>query len=143
MFIMKVSIPIFLFVLLLSGCPKVTNEPGYNLGETIMLKPNQPVKIRSENIYLLLTEVKDSRCPKEVNCVRAGEAKVAVDFGVGDAVSALELEAKGLCFKEDGSCGESTDAQGYKVQLYNVYPYPVESTTKEENYTAKVMVTKQ
>lgn len=139
---MKMLIPISLFVFLLSSCPKVTNEPGYNLGETIMLNLNQPVKISSENISILLTGVKDSRCPKEVNCIRAGEAKASIDFGVRDAVSALELESKGLCYKEDGSCGQSTDAQGYKVHLYNVYPYPVESATKDKNYTVKLMVTK-
>ncbi len=141
---MKFIFPLALMFILLSGCPKVSSDPGYNLGETIMLSLDTPVAIKSQNISLLFSEVSsDNRCPKGVNCIQAGKAKINIDFAVGDAVSPIQLEAKGLCQKEDGSCGTSTKAQGYTIKLYQLYPYPEDGSNKNDlKYLAKVMVTR-
>jgi len=141
---MKSIFPLVLMFILLSGCPKVDSGVGYGLGETIMLSLKTPVYIKSENITLLFSEVSsDNRCPKGVNCIQAGKAKINVDVAIGDAVSPVKLEARGLCQKEDGSCGTSTKAQGYTINLYQVYPYPEEGQNKSETkYLAKVMITK-
>lgn len=142
---MKFIFPLALMFILCSGCPKVSNDIGYNLGETIMLSLNTPIKIKSENITLMLTEVKsDNRCPKGVNCIQAGKAKINIDMAVSDAVSPVSLEARGLCQNDDGTCGNEATAQGYTIKLYQVYPYPEEGSNKNDlKYLAKVMVKKK
>lgn len=143
---MKFIFSLAMMFILFTGCPKVGDgDPGYQLGETIMLSLNTPIKIKSENITLLFSEVSsDNRCPKGVNCVMEGKANVKIDVAVSDAVSPIEIEARGLCYKEDGSCGTSAMAQGYIIKLYQVYPYPEEGASKNTTkYLAKVMVTKK
>lgn len=130
-------------VVVFSACPKVGSQPGYNLGESIMLNLNEPIAIPSENISLLLTDVKEGRCPKDVNCIQAGNATINIDMAVGDAVSPLEFRAKGNCMDENKRCGGMAAAQGYSVQLIFLYPYPSEANQKDRKYAAKVLVTKK
>ncbi len=129
-------------VILFSACPKVSNQPTYNLGETIMVPLNQSIQIGNEKINLLMSDVGEGRCPTGTNCIQAGKAKISMDFTVGDAVSAITLESKGLCEDETGSCGSTTNSQGYTIQLFYLYPYPSEENNGKRDYMAKVMITK-
>lgn len=129
-------------VILFSACPKVSNQATNNLGETIMISLNQSIQIGDEKINLLFTNVKEGRCPSGTNCIQAGKAKISMDFAVGDAVSAINLEAKGLCEDDSGKCGSTTNAQGYTIKLYALYPYPSAENNGNRDYKAKVMVTK-
>ena len=129
-------------VVLFSACPKVSNQPTYNLGESIMIPLNQSVQIGGEKINLLFTNVQDGRCPKGTDCIQAGKAKISMDMSVGDAVSAITLEAKGLCEDESGKCGSITNAQGYTIKLFYLYPYPSADNNGKRDYKAKLMITK-
>ena len=130
-------------IILFSACPKVSNPSGHNLGETIMVPINQSIQIEGEKINLLFTNVQEGRCPSGTNCIQAGKAKISMDFAVGDAVSAITLEAKGLCEDESGKCGSSKIAQGYIIKLLYLYPYPSESNNGKRDYQAKVIITKK
>lgn len=129
-------------MILFTACPKVSNQPTYNLGETVMVPLNQPIQIGAEKINLLFTDVKEGRCPSGTNCIQAGKAILSMDFAIGDAVSAIKLEAKGLCEDETGKCGSTTNAQGYTIKLFYLYPYPSEGNNGKRDYKAKVMITK-
>lgn len=139
---MKYILTLALFTLLLSACPKVSNQISYNLGESIMIPMQESVTIGSEKITLLMTKVEESRCPKGTNCIQPGEAKIMINFAKGDAVSEVKLNAKGLCQEEGGKCGNSVSVQGYQVKLFFLYPYPESGQGKDKKYVAKVMVTK-
>ena len=45
-----------------------------------MVKLNEPVAIASEEISILLTSIEEGRCPKDVNCIQAGEATANIDL---------------------------------------------------------------
>ncbi|MFK7771447.1 MAG: hypothetical protein AB8F94_04875 [Saprospiraceae bacterium] len=130
-------------MILFSACPKVSNQSTNNLGETIMVPLNQSIQIENEKINLLFTNVQDGRCPSGTNCIQAGKAKISMDFAVGDAVSAITFEAKGLCEDETGKCGSITTAQGYTIKLFSLNPYPSEENNGKRDYKAKVMITKK
>ncbi len=130
-------------IVLFSACPRVSNQPTYNLGETIMVPLNQSIQIGSEKINLLMSNVQEGRCPKGTDCIQAGKAKISMDFAIDDAVSAITLEAKGLCEDETGKCGSTTTAQGYTIQLFYLYPYPSAENNGKRDYQAKVMITKK
>ena len=103
-----------------------------NLGDKIDLPINESVMIKSENLKISFESMNDSRCPTGVNCIQAGKAKVTLKLSKDDKVETLELEAKGLCESDDGSCGSEGKSSGYLVKLINVYPYPAEPKNADD-----------
>lgn len=63
----------------------------------------------------------DSRCPTGVQCVRAGEATIAVELAIDEA----EAEQFALS-TSDELAGNQTSVtyMGYQVELRDVMPYP-------------------
>jgi len=129
-------------VILFTACPKVSNQPTYNLGESIMVPINQPIQVGTEKINILFTNVQEGRCPSGTDCMQAGKAKLSMDFGIGDSVSAINLEAKGLCTDESGKCGSTTNVNGYTIKLLYLYPYPSAENNGKRDYKAKIMINK-
>lgn len=71
------------------------------------------------NLSIQLDSVtEDSRCPYNVECVWAGNAKVKFDFTLNNQLSAISLNT---------STGFRTDTiiSGFKIQLIELKPYPV------------------
>ena len=120
-----------LFLLVLAVCwscnrksAKTTvKAPG--LQDTLSIKYNATLQLPEEELELKFTSIKDDRCPKTVNCFQAGQAKVNIAVTKGSALKNIVLEAKGGCYKMDGSCGDLAYALGYKVQLLGIEPYPM------------------
>jgi hypothetical protein len=113
------------------------------LGDTIDLPLNESVKFGSEKLEITLVSNADSRCPLNVNCIQAGKAKITLKLTKDGKEEMLELESKGLCQAEDGSCGSTGSVNGYTVKLINVYPYPTEPKTDDAKAVyAKLIVTK-
>lgn len=101
----------------LAGCSSVrsqetkTVEPG---GE-VTLAPGETVSVKAADMkvrFLGVTE--DSRCPRDVNCIWAGQVKVRLEIRSRHAASQPEIA-------EGGSVVES----GYRVTLVRVEPRPV------------------
>ena len=144
---MKILLYSFLLLFAANGLDKCEHENHdehtSNLGDTIDLKLNESVNFKSENLQITFESNADSRCPLGVNCIQAGKAKIALKIVKDDKDAMLNLEAKGLCQAEDGSCGSEGAALGYKVKLINVYPYPTEPKTGEDKVIyAKLIVSK-
>ncbi|MFK7809198.1 MAG: hypothetical protein AB8F74_15450 [Saprospiraceae bacterium] len=116
------------------------------LGQEIRITKDNPVTIKSEWMEIRLREVKDSRCPKDVNCIQAGEAEVRLMMvRQGDMASDVRLKAKGNCFETNGSCGNNAKAQGYVFSLVSLTPYPGEDgkqSVDQGKYVATVIVEK-
>ena len=114
-----------------------------NLGEKLDLTLNENIAIKAENLSISFEKMADSRCPTGVNCIRAGEAKVTLKVTKDDQEETLEMEAKGMCESDDGSCGEEKATFGYTIKLINVYPYPTEPKSSDEPKAyAKLVVSK-
>jgi hypothetical protein len=106
-----------LMVFALAGCGTArslesrTVELGVEVtmasGETVSVKAT-PLKVR----FVAVTE--DSRCPREVTCIWAGEVKVALEFhGSSPLAAQAEIAERG-----------STVAGAYRVTLVRVEPHP-------------------
>ncbi|HEV7610207.1 MAG TPA: hypothetical protein VGO61_22940 [Steroidobacteraceae bacterium] len=102
-----------LMCLALAGCTIAVSEtqvvnPGAEVtlaaGATASVK-NTAMKVR----FVAVTE--DSRCPRDVTCIWAGEIKVLFAIGVAPAASQVEIRE-----------GGSTAAGGYRVTLVRVEP---------------------
>lgn len=144
---MKILLYTFLGFLMLNtmkDCEKEgTDFKEYKLGETIEITLNESVEIESEQMIVTFSKKTESRCPMNTNCIRAGEAKATFDLLSKDSKASVTVESKGMCYEDDGSCGTSATANGLKVKLLNVYPYPGDPEAgKDDPVMAKVVISK-
>ena len=83
----------------------------------------------------------DSRCPKNVNCVRAGEAKVLFEvFKNGEFVKKELIEITPSSYSHDNSpillLAEDTE-----IRVFNLKPYPIDGKPiKKEDYYLQIIV---
>lgn len=141
------------FLLLVSWNCNTTKSNGGNetpsgpqLGDVLMIKNVEKTSISSEDLHLRIDKVAESRCPKGVQCIQAGEGKLDLLVIKGSHNFTVSLKAKGNCFDTDGSCGNTTSAEGYTFSLMQLTPYPGEDSkpyVKQEDYVAHVKVEKQ
>jgi hypothetical protein len=90
---------------------------GPALGERFALHVGESASIRGERATIVFDRiVSDSRCPVDVQCIRAGEARAA-----------LRLEPGGgpeMSFELDTDRDRSQEVGGYRVTLVGVSPAP-------------------
>jgi hypothetical protein len=126
---MKNLLIISLFFLFANvGCTNKEDMASKKLGDTFQLKASESISFsdNSNAISVKLITIQDSRCPKDVQCIRAGEAIVILDLQIGDE------QFKGLkvcigCEKER-AITDSTELKAksktYTLKLNSVDPYP-------------------
>lgn len=126
---MKNLLVVFLlFLFTNAGCTNKQDEVSKKLGDTFQLKASESVSFNDNGntITVKLISIQESRCPKDVQCIRAGEAIVILDLQVGDE------QFKGL--KVCIGCEKQMDiteaiqikakTKTYSLQLNSVDPYP-------------------
>jgi len=135
-----------LLVFTMSGmkkCDTPVDGKMVKLGDTFELKVDETIMIEGEKVGITFVKNQESRCPLNVNCMRAGEAKTTIKLTNESGSKEVVLESKGNCQEMDGSCGEMKKSMGYSVKLINVSPYPgSDAANKKEAVTAKLQVTK-
>ena len=116
--------------LFLAGCTPENDEGTVKLQESFTLSLGQTVLIREENLQVTFIEVlEDSRCPRDVACIQAGQARCLVQFHKNDVTRNVELAEPGL-----------NDQILWKTYLdyqvkFNLQPYPVaDKTTEPDDY---------
>jgi hypothetical protein len=111
-----------------AGCTNKQDEVTKKLGDTFQLKASESISFtdNSNSITAKLINIQDSRCPVNVQCIRAGEAIVLLDLQIGDE------QFKGLkvcigCEKEMNitqSIEIKAKTKTYTLKLNSVDPYP-------------------
>jgi hypothetical protein len=125
-----------LFCFALTGCSAARPEEAksVNLGVKVTLAPGASVSSKSGEVKVRFVAVtEDSRCPRDVTCVWAGEVKVQLEIQVAKVASQAEMLE-----------GGSTVAGAYRVTLVKVEPQPV-STVKiaPQDYRATLAIDAQ
>jgi hypothetical protein len=98
----------------------------FKLNETFELMPGQTMACEGSDLQLTFVEVKDdSRCPKGVDCIRAGEAHVIVKV-TGASTEEVTLEI---------GAGQQTNpsqfTNSYQIQATALEPYPEDGKKTE------------
>lgn len=115
-----------------SGTLQAQSIANLNYGTTIAID-----EVDLEFVKL----IEDSRCPKNVNCVRAGKAVVLVKVYIeGNFIEERQLE-----FYPSGFSNESVNtlfnSEGIRITGLNLMPYPVAlSKTHEEDYFLELAI---
>lgn len=111
------------------------------IGDTIRLRVGQLAKLGAEPLRILFDGVEaDSRCPRGVECVWAGDAAAALRLTLaGEAPLDTTLHT------HEGAVGGPREVAygGYIVTLLDVEPYPVyEKTIAPADYAVLLRVTR-
>jgi len=102
--------------LALAGCGAVPAQqpPTVELGAEVTLAPGEGVAVNNARLKVRFVGVsEDSRCPRDVNCVWAGEVKVRLEI--------FAIEQSRVELRE----GESTLSGEYRITVVHVEPQPV------------------
>ena len=120
-----------------AGCADTpAASPG--LGRSFTLKVGQSTTIASEDLKLRFDAVvSDSRCPSDVQCIRAGEAEVKLIATQAGQATQLKLVERGLT-----SGPNVVNYKNYTLE-FKLTPYPVSTNQiKTSDYRLELTVTK-
>lgn len=107
-----------------------TTEPMglFELNKTFSLKLGETRQLKNTNLKVIWKKlINDSRCPKDVACVWAGEVNILI--AVSDQKNEAEVKLK---LPPVDISGVPVLNSLYMIELLNVKPYPGTAKTEEE-----------
>lgn len=125
---------LFLILTIILMTAAISNVFGQSAKE-IKLSANKQTVDAGSKLTFKLIEVKDSRCPADVNCVWAGNAVVKLSIAKGkSAAKMFELNT--------GIEPNFISYQGYTITLTELSPTPKSNDSSAKNYTVKLALSK-
>ena len=118
-----------------SGSSTAGHVRGVAVNETFTLARGESASVDGEDLRVTFTDVKaDSRCPKNVVCVWAGDAAIAVTAASGAESRDLELHT-------NPQFAKSAEAFGHIVELVELAPVPEDpGSIAQDDYVAHLVV---
>ena len=129
---------VILLCVIISGCNSIPAQTSVSLGRQFILPLGKTVSVPEENLLIKFVSVEaDSRCPKDVVCIQAGEARCAMQVTHDGLTSDLTFVDKG------GINGSSTASKDEFIFSFTLLPYP-ESTqpAASRKYQLTMTITK-
>jgi hypothetical protein len=129
--------------LLLNGIVVIAQQHGITKDSLSVSKDLFMHKyIMVDDMCITFSKVKqDSRCPKEVNCVRAGEANVEVIVQQSSKKAKtvmLTIDASGVVSERNNLIAETSHN---KIYGFSLTPYPVANRPiATENYILEIVI---
>lgn len=110
------------------------------LGREFKLNSGRQVTVKGTKLRIRFIAVEnDSRCPRDVTCVWAGNAAVQLQLGTGKGSKTVTLNTS----KSASFVGEM-EYHRYKVKLVDLSPYPrSDRKIAPRDYTATLLVSKE
>ena len=121
---------------------KVRARKTVRLNQNFVLRMGQEVVVAEQKLNVKFVSVpEDSRCPKGVNCIWAGNVRVQLQVTkTGSKASKVELSLNPRDFPD----GEAANYGNYKLKLVGVDPYPiVDQPIKAGDYTVTLSISKK
>lgn len=122
---------------------KVTLQEG-----TFLLNYKQPLTIdQATKTLATFTEVADSRCPENVNCIWSGSVTVDLLLDIQKTQKPIQLCLYCMAGNDGNKIPPSSDVnlggEKYKIQLQSVTPSPnTEIQKKKEDYVISIKIDK-
>ena len=128
---------LLLFSIVVAGCTGSGGVVYVRTGEAFTLGIGQSARVSGEDLVITFEEVTgDSRCPREVMCVWAGEAKIRIRMIQQGTPATLVLSQPGLTETAQETAGDYT-------LTFNLEPYPVAGETiSPDRYRLTMTVTR-
>jgi hypothetical protein len=101
----------------------------------IKLSSDKQVADKSSKLTFKLIKVEDSRCPADVDCIWAGNAKVKISIAKGkSAAKMFELDS--------AETSKKITFEGYEIALKDLSPIRKTTDTSPINYIVKLNLAK-
>jgi hypothetical protein len=109
----------------------------FELGQEFSLQYKNTIYNETEDLSIKFTEIEESRCPADVKCFWAGNAKITFEVTVKENSFDIILNT----YPE---FDQSTEVDGYRISLNEVAPYPQSSDNPpaKKEYFGKLVVEK-
>ncbi|TBR09951.1 MAG: DUF333 domain-containing protein [Candidatus Nitrosotenuis sp.] len=108
--------------------------PQLNL--PIKLHVNESAFLESESLQITLNHIEDSRCPSDVTCIWAGEAKAQLSLIHNEQMGNLTLSTMAY--------NKPVSFDGYLISLIKMDPYPTSTKNiTSADYIATILVSKE
>jgi len=105
------------FLVTMVGCAQSESRTEVRLNQTFVMKMGQAVEVAGENLNIKFKDItEDSRCPKGVVCVWAGQVSALIQISAGDGQEELILT-------EPGSSPNTIAYRQYTIS-HQITPYP-------------------
>ncbi|MBE9460898.1 hypothetical protein ACFP1I_19820 [Dyadobacter subterraneus] len=138
------------FLVLLVGLSSCKTEKVALQEGTVLLNYQKPLTIdESTKTVATFTEVADSRCPENVNCIWSGSVTVdlLLDIQSQKSQKAVQLCLYCMAGKDGTKIPPSSDVnlggEKYKIELQSVTPSPnTEVQKKKEDYVISIKINK-
>jgi len=112
------------------------NAPAGDSSPTV-LRYGEPVTVGNDGLSLTLLAIADSRCPKDVTCIWAGQATVLIDADAGNGPLLQVSLTLG-----DGPAQRAAILDGYILEMVKLEPYPVSTEQiSQAKYVAHLTIT--
>ena len=136
--LLLVATSVLLVVAWLASCSPGQGEATVRLNEEFTLSVGQRVHVEGEDLRMEFLEVvADSRCPKDVTCIWAGEVRCLVELVSSGSLERLELTQPGLTNEPSRQA-----IKGYELS-FAVNPYPQEGKQiSRDDYRLRLTVRK-
>jgi hypothetical protein len=129
--------------LAVAGCqvsPEAVADPvGFNLDGAFTLRGGQEAASSDENLRLRFTDVlEDSRCPTQVDCAWAGQARIAILV----EPAGREPTTTEFITNPAGQNNQTAEVGGYTIWLQSLDPYPqtADQSIALDEYGATLLV---
>jgi hypothetical protein len=116
---------------------KIDNSIYVNLDEKFMLQTGQAAIVKTEELTFTFVEVlADSRCPRDVECIWAGEAVISVKVNIkGQEYGPFKMTTRDY--------PSVLQVEGYSVFFVDLLPYPISTTPRpQEPYQGIFYITR-
>lgn len=132
---MKLTVAVILLIAFVA--PTKPTQRVITLNQEFTLKVGQSARSEDSGLKITFASVKEeSRCPKGVTCVWAGNAKILIEISKADSGSAT-LELNTNINPKHGRC------LGYELSLEKLDPYPkADEQLKPSQYEATLILRK-
>jgi len=116
-----------------------SNSKTVDLGKEFTVNFNGTVDVKGENLKIQFLDVtEDSRCPQDVQCIWAGQAKIVLSIHKNNQKNLGNYE-----FLIQAGNSPMQKIEGYLVKIVKLEPYPVSTKNIEKNdYKATLIVSK-
>lgn len=123
-----------------AGVPTNSAAQTVRLGREFKLRPGQQASLKGTKLRITFMNVgEDSRCPKDVTCVWAGNAAVRLWITSGRSGTSLTLNTA-----KSQSLSNEAEYKGYKLTLVDLSPYPRSNhKIAKSDYRATLLVSKE
>lgn len=131
---------LFVPALMAMSCRKPVYVP---LGRAVDVHVHQGVKFADSDLDLFFRRVaSDSRCPKNVQCISAGEAVITLEARIMKGpIETFDAKVAGEGADTDTTAAAVYD--GYRVWVVRLEPYPVSGAPADTTMYVATLVVKQ